>query len=45
MDPTPPAAPKIKNEPLVFVIYLSRLRIPRLECVGFGEGLGAKAQD
>jgi len=26
-------------------IYLSRLRIPRLECVGFGEWLGAKAQD
>jgi len=27
------------------LIYLSRLRIPRLECVGFGEWLGAKAQD
>jgi len=26
-------------------LYLSRLRIPRLECVGFGEWLGAKAQD
>ena len=26
-------------------VYLSRSRIPRLECVGFGEWLGAKAQD
>jgi len=27
------------------VLYLSRLRIPRLECVDFAVGLGAKAQD
>jgi len=27
------------------ILYLSRLRIPRLECVDFSGGLGAKAQD
>jgi hypothetical protein len=25
-------------------VYLSRLRMPRLECVSFCEGLGAKTQ-
>ncbi|RUM94761.1 MAG: hypothetical protein DSZ28_01520 [Thiothrix sp.] len=30
---------------IFILVYLSRLRIPRLECVDFASGPGAKAQD
>jgi len=35
----------VEHKHFVVILYLSRLRIPRLECVDFAGGLGAKTQD